>query len=133
MQEKDLFEYAVIRVVPHVEREEFVNVGVILYCAKQNFLATQWALDEKFLAQFAPNLDLEDLKQNLCAFDIISKGGEAGGTIGLMDRPGRFRWMTATRSTILQPSSVHPGFTANAAETLDVLFVQLITRRGKVS
>jgi Protein of unknown function (DUF3037) len=128
MQENHLFEYAVIRVVPQVEREEFINVGVILYCSKLNFLEARWALDEKLMAQFAPNLDLIELKQNLCAFDIISKGGPEGGTIGMMDMPGRFRWLTATRSTILQPSSVHPGFTADAEAMLNKLFDELVLR-----
>ncbi|MFZ1677076.1 MAG: DUF3037 domain-containing protein [Saprospiraceae bacterium] len=128
MQEKHLFEYAVIRVVPQVEREEFINVGVILYCSKLNFLDAKWRLDEKLLAEFAPKLDLVELKQNLCAFDIISKGGPEGGTIGMMDMPGRFRWLTATRSTILQPSSVHPGFTDDAEGMLERLYEQLVVR-----
>lgn len=128
MQEKHLFEYAVIRVVPQVEREEYINVGVILYCKQQQFLDARWALDEKLMALFAPQLDLVELKQNLCAFDIICKGGSEGGTIGMLDMPGRFRWLTATRSTILQPSSVHPGYTADAALTLEHLFAQLVLR-----
>ncbi|MEP6794816.1 MAG: DUF3037 domain-containing protein [Saprospiraceae bacterium] len=128
MQEKHLFEYAVIRVVPQVERGEFINVGVILYCSKLNFLVAKWMLDENLMAQFAPKLDLVELKQNLCAFDIISKGGPEGGTIGMMDMPGRFRWLTATRSTILQPSSVHPGFTDDAEEMLERLYKQLVVR-----
>jgi len=128
MQEHHLFEYAVIRIVPHVEREEFINVGVILYCKQQQFLSARWLLDEKLMDLFAPRLDLTEVKQNLCAFDIICKGGPEGGTIGLLDMPGRFRWLTATRSTILQPSSVHPGFTTDADATLDKLFEQLILR-----
>jgi Protein of unknown function (DUF3037) len=130
MQESHLFEYAVIRIVPHVEREEFLNAGVILYCKQQNFLSVRWALDENLMALFAPKLDLGELKQNLCAFDIICKGGPDGGTIGLLDMPGRFRWLTATRSTILQPSNVHPGYTADAAATLEKLFIQLVLREG---
>ena len=128
MQEKHLFEYAVIRVVPQVEREEFINVGVILYCAKLNFLGAKWMLNENLMSLFAPTLDLAELKQNLCAFDIISKGGPDGGTIGMMDMPGRFRWLTATRSTILQPSSVHPGFTDDAESMLIRLYEQLVVR-----
>ena len=86
-----------------------------------------WVWSGKNLFQlFAPKLDLEELKLNSCAFEVINKGGELGGTIGLMDRPGRFSWMTAAQSTILQPSNVHPGFTADAAETLNRLFDQLL-------
>jgi hypothetical protein len=128
MQEKHLFEYAVIRVVPHVEREEFINVGVILYCKQLDFLGVKWALDETFMRQFSPTLDLEEVRQHLCAFDIIGLGGPDGGTIGMMDKPGRFRWMTATRSTVLQISNVHPGYTEDAGQTLDHLFQQLVVR-----
>jgi len=131
MQEKYLFEYAVIRVVPQVEREEYINVGVILYCKQQQFLEVKWALDENLLTHFAPHLNLTELKQNLCAFEIISKGGPEGGTIGMLDMPGRFRWLTATRSTILQPSAVHPGYTDDASATLDKLFQQLVVRGEK--
>lgn len=128
MQEKHLFEYAVIRVVPQVERGEYINVGVILYCKQQQFLSVRWALDESLMALFAPALNLTELRQNLCAFDVICKGGPDGGPIGLLDMPGRFRWLTATRSTILQPSSVHPGYTTDAAATLEKLFAQLVLR-----
>ena len=128
MQESHLFEYAVIRIVPHVEREEFINVGVILYCRQQDFLEARWSLDEKLMSLFAPQLDLTELKQNLCAFEIICKGGPEGGAIGMLDLPGRFRWLTATRSTILQPSNVHPGYTEDAAATLEKLFGQLVLR-----
>jgi hypothetical protein len=128
MQESHLFEYAVIRVVPQVEREEFINAGVILYCKQQDFLGVKWILDDSLMMQFAPKLDLAELKENLCAFDIICKGGTEGGTIGMLDKPGRFRWLTATRSTILQPSHVHPGYTNDAGATLEHLFAQLVLR-----
>lgn len=128
MQESHLFEYAVIRVVPQVEREEYINVGVILYCKQEQFLDARWALDENLMALFAPGLNLTELKQNLCAFDVICKGGPEGGPIGMLDMASRFRWLTATRSTILQPSSVHPGYTTDAAATLDKLFAQLVLR-----
>jgi len=128
MQEKHLFEYAVIRIVPHVEREEFINVGVILYCKSLDFLGVKWSLDESFLHQFAQALDMDEVRQHLCAFDIISIGGPEGGTIGMMDTPGRFRWLTATRSTVLQISNVHPGYTQDAKQTLDRLYLQLVAR-----
>lgn len=128
MQEKHVFEYAVIRVVPHVEREEFINVGVILYCKPLDYLGVRWSLDEPFMKQFAPNLDLAEVKEHLCAFDIISLGGPEGGTIGMMDKPGRFRWMTATRSTVLQISNVHPGYSTDPEQTLERLFEQMVRR-----
>jgi hypothetical protein len=122
MQGKHLFEYAVIRVVPRVEREEFLNVGVILYCAGQKFLQSKCNLDERRLAAFTPNVDAEELKENLTAFGQISSGSKEGGPIGKLDNASRFRWLTATRSTVVQTSKVHPGFCDDAAETLERLF-----------
>ena len=129
MSASHVFEYAVIRVVPQVEREEFVNVGVILFCKELNFLKACWSLDEQLLSMMAPMLDLEVVKDNLCAFDHISKGGSDAGAIGMLPLPERFRWLTATRSTILQPSSVHPGYTSDPEATLGRLFEQLVRRK----
>jgi len=126
MQQKHLFEYAVIRVVPKVEREEFLNIGLILFCAKQNFLQTKYLLDQKRLLAFSPNLDIEELKDHLCAFERICLGEPAAGPIGKLDIASRFRWLSATRSTILQTSKVHPGFCVDASETLNRLFEQLV-------
>src|SRR5690349_16580669 len=107
--EKHLFEYAVIRVVPHVEREEFVNVGVILFCSKKKFLETRIRIDDQKLQAFSPELDLQDLKEHINSFERISQGGPNGGPIGKLSQAERFRWLTATRSTVLQSSKVHPG------------------------
>jgi hypothetical protein len=127
MQEKSLFEYAVIRIVPRVEREEFLNVGVILYCAKQKFLHARCELNENRLkALFGDSVEVEEFQQNLAAFTTISAGGDQGGPIGKLDLASRFRWLTATRSTVLQTSKVHPGFCEDAAETLDRLYSQLV-------
>lgn len=126
MQEKDLFEYAVIRVVPRVEREEFINVGVILYCAKQNFLLAKIKLDEERLKAFCVEIDTESLRSNLNALEQISKGSAEGGPIGKLDSASRFRWLTATRSTVVQASKVHPGFCTNAQETLEKLYIELV-------
>jgi len=128
MHEQHVFEYAVLRVVPKVEREEFINVGVILHCGPLLFLGTKWSMDENLLRSFAPDLDIDEVRANLCAFDVISRGGADGGTIGQLDMAGRFRWLTATRSTILQPSNVHPGYTSDPQSTLDRLFLQLVVR-----
>src|SRR4051794_38789633 len=110
MQDRHLFEYAVIRVVPRVEREEFINVGVILYCAKKKYLKSIFALDQARLSAFCPSLDIPELASNVNALGLICDGGKAGGPIGQLDMPSRFRWLTATRSTVLQASKVHPGF-----------------------
>jgi len=126
MQQKHLFEYAVIRVVPRVEREEFLNIGVILYCKKQQFLQTKYRLDEARLQAFYTGLDLDELKEHLCSFERICRGDKAAGPIGQLDAASRFRWLTATRSTILQTSKVHPGMSEDALVTLDRLFDQLV-------
>jgi Protein of unknown function (DUF3037) len=126
MQENYLFEYAVIRIVPRVEREEFLNVGVILYCKQLQFLQTMFTVDEERLTAFAGYLDMEALHEHLCAFEKISNGDEAAGSIAKLDMALRFRWLTATRSTIVQTSKVHPGLCSNAMETLTKLHRQLV-------
>jgi len=126
MQQEHLFEYAVILVVPRVEREEFLNIGVILYCAKQKFLQAKYLLDEARLNAFTTDLDIDELKEHICSIERICLGDKAAGPIGKLDMASRFRWLTATRSTIVQTSKVHPGFCVDAMETLEKLFVQLV-------
>lgn len=126
MQGKFLFEYAVIRVMPRVEREEFINVGIILFCAKQKFLKSVFSLDEKRVTAFSAEVDLEELKENLCAFERISTAAKGSGPIGQYDQASRFRWLTATRSTVVQCSKVHPGFCDDAEETLLRLHQELV-------
>jgi hypothetical protein len=126
MQEKHLFEYAVIRVVPRVEREEFLNIGVILYCARLKYLQLIYTLDTEKLAAFYPKLDIAGLAQHLMAFEAITKGSKDGGPIAQLDLANRFRWLTATRSTILQSSKVHPGLCADPAAALQRLHATLV-------
>lgn len=126
MQQKYLFEYAVIRVVPRVEREEFLNIGVVLFCAKQQFLQCRYLLDEAKLKAFSTDLDIAGLKEHLCAMERICSGDKNAGAIGKLDIASRFRWLAATRSTILQTSKVHPGFCADALQTLNKLFDELV-------
>jgi len=121
MQEKHLFDYAIIRVVPRVEREEFINVGVILYCPKSKQLHSAIRLDEARLRAVFPDVDLEDIRQHLNAFQRISEGTEGAGPIGEMDTASRFRWLTAKRSTMIQTSAVHPAFCRNLTEKLEQL------------
>lgn len=127
MPNKHLFEYAVIRVVPRVEREEFLNVGVILYCSAQGFLQTKFVLKELRLRAFCGELDIDELHERLCAFEKICAGRREGGLIGQLPISGRFRWLTATRSTVVQTSPVHPGLCADAGETLADLFTKLVS------
>jgi hypothetical protein len=126
MQEKHLFEYAVIRVVPCVEREEFLNVGVIVYCHAKNFLQTEFELNEGRLCSFSGKVDVEELQERLRAFKRICVGGADGGSIGKMPLASRFRWLTATRSTVVQTSPVHPGLCDDPHQTLLRLYDQLV-------
>lgn len=125
MQDLYLFEYAVIRVMPRVEREEFLNVGVILYCAKEKFLRTLFLLDEPKFKCFGNQLDIAELRENLLAMERISVGAKSAGGIGLLDIASRFRWLTATRSTVLQCSKVHPGLCKDPNATLIRLYNEL--------
>lgn len=126
MPDKHLFEYAVLRVVPLVEREEFVNVGVILYCPGQRFLKMEFVLNPLRLQAFAPELDLDGIQAYLLAMGKVCKGGKEGGVIGQLTIASRFRWLTATRSSVIQTSKVHPGFCIDAESTIQKLMEQLV-------
>jgi len=125
-----LFEYAVLRAVPRVEREEFVNVGVVLFCAGQRFLEAAYAFDDKAEARLrafaGPDFDLAGLAARLDAIARVCRGGAGGGVIGQLPLAGRFRWLTAQRSTVVQTSAVHPGLCLDAAATLARLRGQLV-------
>lgn len=127
MPGKHLFEYSVIRFVPRVEREEFLNVGVVLYCPSLKFLGTcyQKALERVRLLATDP-AQLEDVDNYLQAFKLITDGDARGGPIARLDLPSRFRWLTATRSTIIQCSKIHPGFCGEPGEQLLRLYDQLV-------
>jgi hypothetical protein len=126
MQDKHLYEYAVIRVVPQVEREEFLNIGVVLYCSRPKFLQALFVLDEKRLCIFLHKPDIPQLEEYLLAFERICKGDRTGGPISRLPPAERFRWLTATRSTVLQTSRVHPGLCTDPGETLVRLYNQLV-------
>lgn len=126
MRELHVFEYAVIRVVPKVEREEFLNVGVVLYSAKYKFLRIKYYLNNERFRVFGSTVDLDEIAAYLQAFEAICKGGSQAGAIGLLTLPDRFRWLTAIRSTVLQTSSVHLGFCTRPDDKLDDLFNQLV-------
>jgi hypothetical protein len=126
MHESHSFEYAVIRVVPKVEREEFMNVGVIVYCQSLSFLDARFTLDEERLIALSAGIDMNEIKKHLSAFCEICKGGPAAGPIGKLDMGSRFRWLTATRSTVLQCSKVHPGLSNDPSLTLKNLHLRLV-------
>jgi hypothetical protein len=126
MQEAHSFEYAIIRVVPRVEREEFLNVGVILYCRTHKFLQVRINVDEKKLHMLSDGLDINELKDHLHAFESISNGTSSGSPIAKLDMASRFRWLTATRSTIVQTSKVHPGICNDPIEKINKLYEQYV-------
>jgi hypothetical protein len=126
MPEKHLFEYAVIRLVPRVEREEFLNVGLVMYCKKQRYLQTVFHLDKERLKAFSPALDTKELEACLTAFEKVSRGSNDGGPIARLDLPSRFRWLTATRSTVVQVSKTHPGLCDDLEKTKQRLFEELV-------
>ncbi|RYZ48401.1 MAG: DUF3037 domain-containing protein [Chitinophagaceae bacterium] len=126
MPGKHLFEYSVVRVVPRVEREEFVNVGIVLYCKQQRYLQTHFQLSKEKLLALCPSLDIDEVQDYLTAFEKISRGSKDGGPIARLDLPSRFRWLTATRSTVVQSSKIHPGFCDDLDLALEKLFVQLV-------
>ncbi len=126
MSDKHLVEYAVVRVVPRVEREEFLNIGVILYCPGHRFLKADYAIHHQRLHALCPALDTEELEEYLVAMVKICAGGKAGGTIGMLPLASRFRWLTATRSSVVQASKVHPGFCADPDEFLRFLMERLV-------
>lgn len=128
MQERTLYEYAVLRLVPRVEREEFINIGVILFCKKQKFGGVKYILDEaKLNVLFKEDeLCIATIKQNLQSFEQICSGDKKAGKIAGLDLAERFRWLTAKRSTIIQTSPVHSGRTFDAAQTLEDLFHDLV-------
>lgn len=126
MQERYLYEYAVIRIVPKVEREEFINVGIVLFSKKSSYLKCVCKLDVSKLQCFANELDIEQIESYLHAFEKINNGDKTGGPIAKMDVPSRFRWLTAVRSSVLQTSRPHPGFSNDLDATLQRLFNELV-------
>lgn len=122
MQEKILYEYAILRLVPKVEREEFINIGVILFSKKQNYLKVKYFINDKRINGFCHELDLNFIDSNLNALSKIAEGIYTESAISNFDVAERFRWLTATRSSSIQSSRPHPGTTKNLDKTLDKLF-----------
>lgn len=120
------FDYATIRLVPRVEREEFFNVGVILSCPAHRFLGSRIWLNEAKLKCFAPEAEPETIRQYLDIIPKICAGASEAGIIGRLTERERFYWLTAQRSTIIQSSPVHTGLTADPARMLEHLFEKMI-------
>ena len=126
MQEDKIYEYAVIRLVPKVEREEFFNIGLVMFSKKEKYIRVEFHLCPDKFALMHSKLDYEDIIQNLVSFQNIAKGDKNGGPIALLDIPERFRWLTAVRSAVIQTSRPHPGKSKELDKTFDKLFEELV-------
>lgn len=126
MQDKILYEYAVIRIFPKVEREEFINAGILIYSKQEKKLLVKTYFNENKFRAFETELDEDQVLLNLKSFELIANADPNGGPIAKMDMPSRFRWMTAVRSSCIQTSRPHPGFTNDLEETLERLFEELV-------
>ena len=126
MSERHSFEYAVVRVVPYIEREEFINVGVILSCQAADFLKARFDVEAKRLAALAPELDISEMQAHLEAIGLICAGGDKAGPIGRLPRRARFDWLVAPRSTIIQTSAVHTGLCSDPEQALDHLLRKMV-------
>ncbi|WP_034924771.1 DUF3037 domain-containing protein [Gillisia sp. CAL575] len=122
MQDRYTFEYAIIRIVPKVEREEFFNVGVILFCKRKKFIGIKYHINPDKLKAFSPDLELDFFEDYLKAWELVCLGEPAGGKIGAMELSDRFRWLSACRSTIIQSSKTHPGLSSDPQKTLEEIF-----------
>lgn len=127
MQGKTLYEYAVIRIVPRVEKEEFFNAGVILYSKDKKFIGTRINLPLKKLQCLSPETNYHEIEAHLQSFEAIAGGAADAGPIAALDAAGRFRWLTATRSTVVQSSKTHSGFCDDPEKALDDLFEKYVT------
>jgi hypothetical protein len=122
------FQYATVRIVPRVERGEFINAGVVLFCRQRGFLAARTQLDEAALAALAGDCDTSEVRSQLATLEAVAAGDPSGGAVAAMAQSERFHWLTAPASTIVQPSPVHTGLTGDPQAELDRLFDALVSR-----
>ncbi len=126
MQDRVTYEYAVIRLMPKVEREEFLNIGVILFSKPLDYLDLKFQIDEQKIRNFSSDVDIEMVKNYLQAWTSIAKGEANAEPIGKLETPSRFRWLTASKSTIIQCSAVHPGLCTNPSVILEEIFKRFV-------
>ena len=122
------FQYAMLRVIPRVERGEALNAGVALFCRPLRYLGARAELDEALLAVLAPGCDPGEIRAQLDTLVAVAEGRPEGGEVARMPQSDRFHWITAPASTIVQPSPVHTGLTTDPAGELDKLFEALVRR-----
>ena len=126
MHDHCTYDYAIIRVVPKVEREEFLNVGVLVSCPGKGFLEARIELDEQRLMILDPTLDIESIRAHLATIVAICRGGERAGPIGQLSQRERFHWLVAPRSTIIQTSPVHTGYCKDTSALLEHLLETMV-------
>lgn len=126
MQEKHLYEYAVIRLVPRVERGEYINIGVVLYCKSLKTIDFVFQINKLRILALFPEVDLEEVESHLLSFQKICLGTPDSGLIGSQDLASRFRWLTARRSTIIQASEIHPGYCQQPIAALNKIFEEMV-------
>ncbi len=126
MQESKIYEYAVIRLVPKVEREEFFNIGLIMFSKREKYIRFEFHLCTEKFQSMKSKLDFKDISQNLENFKHVASGEEKGGPIALLEIPERFRWLTAVRSSVIQTSRPHPGKAKDLDQTFERLFEELV-------
>lgn len=126
MQQKHIYEYAIIRVVPVVEREEFINAGVILFCKKRKYIRMLYRLREEKILALMPGADIGEIRKNMEAFSRIAAGEKDAGPIAQMDEAERFRWLTAVRSASIQTSRPHPGLSDDLEKAINTLFEEMV-------
>jgi hypothetical protein len=128
VRERFAFDYAVVRVVPRVERGEFLNAGVILFCSTRGFLESRIELDHERLAMLAPGIDTDVVESYLASIPTICAGGGEAGSIGSLPQRARFHWLVAPRSTVIQTSDMHSGIHEDPKTALENLFDKLVRR-----
>ncbi|WP_228981542.1 DUF3037 domain-containing protein [Streptomyces sp. DH12] len=126
MTRRDVFEYALLRVVPRVERGECFNAGVVVYCRARSFVAARTHLDEARLAALDPRADVAGVRAALRAVEGVCRGGDDAGQAARDDAGRRFRWLVAPRSTVVQPGPVHTGLTADPEAEVERLLDLLV-------
>ena len=126
MQEDKIYEYAIIRLVPKVEREEFFNIGLVMFSKREKYIKIAFHLCPDKFKLMHSKLDYDDIIQNLESFQKVASGAKDGGPIAEMEIPERFRWLTAVRSAVVQTSRPHPGKSKDLDATFDRLFEELV-------
>ncbi|HEU5090997.1 MAG TPA: DUF3037 domain-containing protein [Roseiflexaceae bacterium] len=120
------YDYAIIRVVPRVERGEFLNAGIVLFCRTRRFLQARIALNHARLAALAPRLEVGDVEQALATYPAVCAGGKAAGALGALPQTERFHWLVAPRSTVIQTSPVHCGVCADLEHELNRMMERFV-------